>query len=94
MKKEVAILLVLLSVVQNYLLCLSVFVDCFCHYFVDGAVVVDVLVGGFSMLKDVVVISVINDQDPARFQHVKEILDGNLLVPGKKIHKKMKLTPG
>ena len=83
-KEKVAVLLVLLSVVQNYLLCLSVFVDGFCHYFVDGAVVVDVLVGGFSMLEDVVVISVIDDQDTARFQHVKEVLDGNLLIPRKK----------
>merc|ERR1719500_1170922 len=59
----------------------AVLVDSFGHHFVDGAVVVDVLVGGFSMLEDVVVISVVDDQDTTRFQHVKEILDGNLLIP-------------
>ena len=87
MKEKVAILLPLLSVVQDYLLRLSVFVDCFRHHFVDGAVVVDVLVGGFSMAEDVVIISVVDDQDTARLQHVKEILDGNLLVPRKKLFK-------
>ena len=84
MKKEVALLLSLLSVVQNYLPSFSVLVDSFGHHFVDGAVVVDVLVGGFSMLEDVVVISVVDDQDTTRFQHVKEIFDGNLLIPRKK----------
>merc|ERR1719209_1714330 len=80
-KKEVTLLLSLLSVVQNYLPSFSVLVDSFCHHFVDGTVVVDVLVGRFSMLEDVVVISVVDDQDTTRFQHVKEILDGNLLIP-------------
>ena len=85
MKEKVAVLLPLLSVVQDYLLRLSVFVDCLRHHFVDGAVVVDVLVGGFSMTEDVVVISVVDDQDTSRLQHVAEILDGNLLIPRKKV---------
>ena len=84
-KEKVAILLPLLSIVQDYLLRLSVFVDCFRHHFVDGAVVVDVLVGGFPVGEDVVVISVVDDQDAARLQHVEEILDGNFLVPRKKV---------
>ena len=80
-EEKVAVLLPLLSVVQNDLLRLTVFVDCFRHHFVDRAVVVDVLVGGFSMAEDVVVISVVDDQDTARLQHIAEILDGNLLIP-------------
>ena len=85
MEKEVSVLFSLLSVIQDDLLRLPVLVDRLSHHLVDGTVVVDVLVGGFSMLEDVVVISVVDDQDTAWFQHVAEILDGNLLIPEKSI---------
>ena len=81
MEKEVSILFSLLSVVQDDLLGLPVLVDRLSHHLVDGTVVVDVLVGGFSVLEDVVVVSVVNDQNAPWLQHVVEVLDGNLLVP-------------
>ena len=82
MEKEVSVLFSLLSVVQDDLLRLPVLVDRLSHHLVDGTVVVDVLVRGFSVLEDVVVVSVVNDQNAPWLQHVVEVLDGNLLVPG------------
>ena len=84
-KNEITIALNVHLVVQHNLLRLVVFVDDLGLDALDVlAVVVDVLLWCMPVLQDVVVVSVVDDQDTSGLQHVIHVLDARLVVPEEK----------
>ena len=83
-KDEVAVALDVHLVVEHDPPWLVVLVDDLCLDALDVlAVVVDVLLWCLAVLEDVVVVSVIDDQDASGLQHVVHVLDASLVVPMK-----------
>merc|ERR1712130_366699 len=81
-ENEITITLDVHLVVQHDLPRLVVFVDDLGLDALDVlAVVVDVLLWCTPVLQDVVVVSVVDDQDTSRFQHVIHVLDAPLVIP-------------
>ena len=81
-KDEVAVALDVHLVVEHDPPRLVVLVDDLCLDALDVlAVVVDVLLWRLSVLQDVVVVSVVDDEDTSRFQHVIHVLDAPLVIP-------------
>ena len=84
-KDEVAVALDVHLVVEHDLPWLVVLVDDLCLDALDVlAVVVDVLLWCLPVLQDVVVVSVVDDQDTSWLQHVIHVLDAPLVVPEEK----------
>merc|ERR1719209_678537 len=81
-KNEITITLNVHLVVQHDLPWLVVFVDDLGLDALDVlAVVVDVLLWCLPVLQDVVVVSVVDDEDTSGFQHVIHVLDAPLVIP-------------
>merc|ERR1712055_32866 len=81
-ENEITVSLDVHLVVQHDLPWLVVFVDDLGLDALDVlTVVVDVLLWCLAVLEDVVVVSVINDQDTSGLQHVVHVLDASLVVP-------------
>merc|ERR1712055_667104 len=81
-KNEITVALNVHLVVQHNLPWLVVFVDDLGLDALDVlAVVVDVLLWCLPVLQDVVIVSVVDDEDTSRFQHVIHVLDAPLVIP-------------
>lgn len=87
-ENKVTIALNVHGVVQHNLLGLVVFIDELGLDVLDVfAVVVNVLLGGLAVLEDVVVVSMVNNENTSGLQHVIHVLDAGLVVPGKGVDK-------
>merc|ERR1719397_2470671 len=81
-EKEITVSLDVHLVVQHDLPWLVVLVDDLGLDALDVlAVVVDVLLWCLPVLQDVVVVSVVDDEDTSRFEHVIHVLDAPLVIP-------------
>merc|ERR1719187_2113596 len=81
-KNEITITLNVHLVVEHNLPWLVVFVDDLGLDALDVlAVVVDVLLWRLPVLQDVVVVSVVDDQNTSRLQHVIHVLNASLVIP-------------